>query len=191
MILNLLNKNMVKILLYLAISPGSRYERKELKEKTQMNNVPLDETINKLISLKIIKQEKSLYSLNLELEQTKNIIELTKKEYNKFNLTYKIFIILLEISEKLSKIKNIESVILFGSYAKLIHTEKSDIDLAIILSDKIKDTKIENKTKKELEKISKKSKKIIEPHFFAKKEIKNNKSDPLIKEILKNGKPLF
>lgn len=190
MIISLLNKNAVNILTYLAISPGSKYTRIELKEKTKMNNLPLDETISQLLSLKILKKEKNIYSLNLEQENTNKIIELIKKEYNSFNLEYKIFIILLEISDRLSKIKNIESIMLFGSYAKLIHTEKSDIDIAIINKESLKDIQ-KNRIKSILNKISKKEGKIIQAHFITSKELKENSKDNFIKDILRNGKSLF
>ena len=190
MISNIINKNSIRIIAYLAISPGSKYTRKDLKEKTQMNNIPLDETLNKLVYLRLIKKEKKLYSLNLESEKTKQIIEIIKKEYDKFSLNYKVFIIVLEISEQLCKIKEIDQVILFGSYAKLIHTEKSDIDIAIIISSGKIENKTKNKIRKSIEKITNATNKIIETHIFTSKELKENTADPLIKDILKNGKSL-
>lgn len=190
MISNIINKNLIKIIAYLVISPGSRYTRKEIKEKTSMNNTPLDDAIAKLKLLKIIKKEKSLYSINLESERTKSISELLKTEYSKYNLSYNNFIILLEILDKISKFSHIEDIILFGSYSKLVHTDRSDIDIAIISSNKL-NNKIEAKIKKALNNLSEKEKKIIEPHLFTTKEIKENKSDPLIKDIIRNGKSLI
>src|SRR3989344_3226436 len=187
MITNLLNKNIVKIISFLSISPGSRYTRKEIREKTKMNNVPLDETITKLSLMQIIKQEKKMYSLKLESERAKKVIEMIKTEYDKYNLSYNIFIILLEITEKLSKFKNIKDIILFGSYAKLIHTDRSDIDVAIIVNSKQKE-KLKNKIANILKEISNKENKIIEIHFFTIQEMKENKTDPLIRDIIKNGK---
>ena len=87
--------------------------------------------------------------------------------------------------KEVSKIKGINSIVLFGSYAKLIHTEKSDIDIAIILENKIKNRhKIENIIKKEISKISKKNQKEIQSHFFMQKELKVEKTDPLINDII-------
>ena len=68
---NLLDKNLAKILAFFLISPGSRYNRKEIKEKTKMNNIPLDNTLQKLITLKLLEQNKSLYNLNLKIEKNK------------------------------------------------------------------------------------------------------------------------
>lgn len=191
MISNIFDKNIVKIVSFFIISPGSRYSRKEIKEKTEMNNIPLDVTIKKLGALKILKEEKHLYSLNFESEQAKIITDIIKKEYSSLNLTHKIFNILFEVSEKIAKIGDVEAI-LFGSYAKLIHTEKSDVDFAIIIKQKTKNRqKLEAVIKKEIEKISKKSGKEIHTHFFTQKEIKENKNDPIIKDIIKNGKRLL
>ena len=59
---NIFDKNLAKILSFFLISPGSRYKRKEIKEKTKMNNIPLDKTLQKLISLRLIKENKNLYN---------------------------------------------------------------------------------------------------------------------------------
>lgn len=175
---------------YFIISPGSRWRRKELKEKTQMNNIPLDVTLQQLLALKVLKEKKNLFELNLEDEKMTQIIAYLKEEYTTFNVPYRVFNLLVEISEKLSKEKRIEKAILFGSYAKLIHTEKSDIDIAVILSDNLKDsTKLEKDIPKFIKKTEKKYKKKIELHFFSEKDVK--KKDSLIQEINRNGKVLF
>jgi len=189
---NLFDKSIVKVLSFILISPGSKYKRKELKEKTKMNNVPLDNTLKKLKSLKLIEEKKNIISLNLIEEENKEIFNIISNEYKSFNLPYNIFNILVEISEKLSKINEINSAILFGSYSKLIYTDKSDIDISIIFEDKIKTANIKEKQiNKEIRKISKKTKKDIQLHFFSEKDIKNNKTDPLIKDILRNGKKIL
>lgn len=180
MISNLLEKNVRKVLTYFLISPGSRYARKEIKEKTEMNNVPLDKTIIKLKSLRLITENKKLYSLNFNIEKNKEIFGIISSEYNYFNIPYKIFNILVEVVEKLSKNKGVKSAILFGSYAKLIHVKNSDIDIAVIMK---------SKTRKQIEKIKKEIDKFddkTELHFFEEKDLKEK--DPLIKDILKNGK---
>ena len=181
MISNLFDKNIIRILSYFLISPGSRYTRKEIKEKTQMNNIPLDSTLTKLKSLKLITENKKLHALNFSIEKNKEIFSLISEEYKSFNIPHKIFNTLIETAEKLSKIKDINSAILFGSYAKLIQTENSDIDIAVITKNKTNTTKL----KKEISKINSK----IELHFFEEKDLKAN--DLLIKEILKNGKPIL
>lgn len=192
MITDLFDKNIVKILSFLLISPGSKYKRNEIKDKTKMNNIPLDSTLRKLKSLKIIEEKKKIISLNFNIEKNQDIFKLLSDEYKHFNVPFGVFQILAEFSDKLTKINNINSAILFGSYAKLIYTEKSDIDIAVIFKDKIKDAqKIEKLVKDNAAKISKKRGMDIQLHFFSQIDIKKNKSDPLIKDIIRNGKILF
>ena len=190
MISNLFDKNTMRILSYFLISPGSRYSRKELKENTKMNNVPLDQTIARLKTLKIIEEKKKLYSLNLQNEEFKIILEQLQQEYKRFSVPYEIFNILIDISDRISRVKQVKEAFLFGSYAKLIYSEKSDIDIAIIFYNEIKNkNKLEKKINKELMKISKKSKTQIEVHYFSDADMKAK--DPLIKDILKNNKKII
>lgn len=60
MIIGLFNKDVFKILTVLSLSPGSRFLRKELKEKTKMNNINLDNALNILLNSNIILKEKGL-----------------------------------------------------------------------------------------------------------------------------------
>jgi len=184
MITHLIDKNYSKIILFLIISPGSSYSREEIKEKTNMNNVPLDSALNTLLNFKIINLNKKVYSLNLN----NSLIQYILKEKNRLsNLPLKIQYIIIEFIEKISKLRQISKVMLFGSYSKLIFTEKSDIDLAIILPDKTKEkNKIEKKILEYEENISKKYKTNIQTHFFIESDLKH-KEDLLIKDILRNG----
>lgn len=189
MITNLFDKNLMKVLALFLISPGSRYMRKEIKEKTGMNNVPLDQALTKLNNLKVIKQEKNLLMINQDYE-FKEFLEKIRKEFVELNLPLKVYSILLEVTDNFSGLSSIKNIYLFGSYAKLIYHEDSDIDIAIIFSNKIKNKdELEKKIDKDTEKISKKHKKKIEIHFFLEKDMKEK--DPLIKDILRNGKRIL
>lgn len=193
MISNLFDKNVIKIIAFFLISPGSRYMRREIKEKTNLHNVTLDDTLSKLIKIGLIKEEKNLFILNQNLPlELINLMDYLKSEYKEklSSLPLKTFYILFDVSEKLSKFKYIKEVILFGSYAKLIYSEKSDIDLAIILFETKNKEKIQNQILKEARKIEKKYKKKIEIHFFTEKDMKH-KEDPLIKDIIKNGRQIL
>jgi len=157
-----------------------------------MHNIPLDNTLQKLKSLNLINKNKNLYSLNFNIEKNKEIFNTLSDEYKSLNVPYKIFNILLETAEKLSKINGINSVILFGSYAKLIHTESSDIDLAIIFENKIKNRqKLEKRIKTEISTPSQKNKKEIQLHFLTQEDLKEHKSDAFVKDILRNGKMIL
>jgi predicted nucleotidyltransferase len=189
MIINLINKNSAKILLFLAISPGSNYSRKDIKEKTEMHNLPLDYALTELLNFKIIKRRRKLYHLNLENPFVADILEEIKGKF--FNLPFKVQLIILNFISKISKLKYIKEVILFGSYSKIIYSEKSDIDISIIFYDNIKNkNEVEKKISLIAEKISNKNKKELQEHFFTESELKHKK-DPLIKDILKNGRALI
>lgn len=185
MIVNIFDKNIVKVLSFLIISPGSRYTRLEIKEKTNMNNLPLDKVLNKLFSLGILIKENNLIVLNTN-SNFSELIYFIRKEYKYFNVPYEIFNILFYTINILSEFRQIKKIYLFGSYSKLIFNNKSDIDIAIFFENKIKERKnIGNKINRYLDKIDKR----LEVHFFLEKDIKEN--DPLIKDIIKNGKVLI
>ena len=94
---------------------------------------------------------------------------------------------LIDLSSMLSRIQNIAETYLFGSYAKLIHTKESDIDLAIVLIKE--DSHTVGKVKNVVRKIEKKYGKAIEIHYFEQEDM--SKKDGLILEILRNGVNLF
>lgn len=182
--LNLINKNSARILLFLAISPGSNYSRKEIKEKTSINNLPLDSYLTELLFFRMINKKNKLYSLNLENSLVKIILDETKGKFSNFPL--KVKFILIDFIFQISKIKNIKNIILFGSYSKLVYTENSDIDLAVIFGRGLKNKEVvEKKIFNISEKISKRYKKEIQEHFFSEDDLK--KKDPLINDIVKNG----
>ena len=180
--IELLDKNIMKILTIFSLSPGSRLNRKIIKEKTNLNNIILDKTLAKLTNFKILIREKSFFVLSFNNKDSKQIIDLISENYTKLKqLPLKDYFINLDIMLELSKIKNISDVYLFGSYAKLIFKEKSDIDIAVVSNNITKE-----EVNKQIIKLEKKHKKAIEIHFFT-KNFYNNKKDPLVKEILQHG----
>jgi uncharacterized protein len=185
MITDFFLKNSSKILMLFSISPGSKFTRNEIKEKTMLHNIPLDRAINILLNNNILIKEKRLLSLGLENNNVKSIVDLMRKEYIRFKeISLKIYYLLMDVSSELSENSSIKSIYLFGSYAKLIHTEKSDVDLAIVLK-----KNIEKEIKKIIAKIEKKYGEVIEIHFFDEKDMKQK--DKLIKEILRNNVEIF
>ena len=86
--------------------------------------------------------------------------------------------------EEVKKHYHIDAVILFGSYAKGLNTEDSDIDLAIISKD------IENEFEDgvQLLKLTWGIDTRIEPHAFSKDHFESN---PFSAEIIKNGVALY
>ncbi len=184
----LIKPNLLKSILFFIVSPGSKYSRNEIKEFTKLNNVILDESLTELINLKILFKKDRLFKINLENKIIQEIKkELDNKEINELPL--KIKYLLIDILNQIQKIKKIENIILFGSYAKLIYHKNSDIDIAIIFK-KEPPIKTKKKIKIIIKKISKKYKKEIQEHLFIKEDLKNKK-DPLIKEIIQNGRKLI
>jgi predicted nucleotidyltransferase len=184
MIIDIFNKEIVKILCLFSISPGSKHTRDELKNRFRMQNITLDSSLKILIKNKILIKEKRFYSINFENKIVKDLLHIVNKEYIKFKeIPLIIFSCLLDLSNRFSQNNNIKQIFLFGSYAKLIYNDKSDIDLAIII--KKDEKKIKDEIRHIIKKYETKYNKVIESHFFSEKDLKQN--DPLIKEILRNG----
>lgn len=181
MIIKIFNKEIFKVLTIFSVSPGSRFRRAEFKEKTFLNNVVLDNTLNDLIKTRIIKKEKKLYFLNFENEYTQSILSVISKQYKYLKeIPLKIYFTLIDFTSEIKQ--NNEEIFLFGSYSKLIYKENSDIDIAIIGKNPNKEI-----IKKIITKLEKKYKVIIEVHYFDKEKFYKNKTDPLVKDILRNG----
>ncbi len=180
--IELFDLNVLKILTVFSVSPGSRFTRKAIKEKTNMPNVVLDKHLAKLLNLKILAKVRNFLILNFKNNEIKPIINAVSEQYTYFRqLPLKDYFLVLNIKDELLKTKNLLNVYLFGSYAKLIFKENSDMDLAII-SKEINKKDVE----KIIRKVEKRYKKNIEVHYFS-DNFYNNKRDPLVKEILQHG----
>jgi len=183
MINQIFNNDIFKILTLFSLSPGSRFNRKTVKEKTRMNNMPLDNALAKLMSGSILKKAENYYSINLEDERAKQIIQIVSKEYkNLRELPLDVYFLLADLVDGLSQIKNIQ-VYLFGSYSKLVYSDKSDVDIAIISNDALDKERVE----KIIAKVEKSYKKNVEVHYFDGSAFYKNEKDPLVKGIIKDG----
>ena len=178
MIVQIFDKDVLKVLTIFSLSPGSRFLRKDIKEKTKLNNVNLDNAINILFNSDLIKKERKFLYFGLA---SKKILDLIHEEYIKLReLPLDVYFLIIDMVFNISKLKNAD-VYLFGSYSKLIFKENSDIDIAIV-SEKINKKVINNMASKLDDKYSRK----IEVHYFG-KSFYNNKKDPIVKDILRNG----
>lgn len=167
----------------ISLSKGSRFQRKELKKRTFMNNVTLDRTLALLLNTGIIARKNRYFFLNLENETAKQMTEIIHRQYRQLReIPLDAYFSITDTISYLSRFKNID-VYLFGSYSKLIFRETSDIDIAII-SDSIAENKKE--IQNSVQKTGKRYKKTIEIHYFENVFYKNKK-DPLVAEILRNG----
>ena len=180
--LDIIDFDSFKVLSVFCISQGSKFQRNVLKDKTGIPNLILDRTLARLINLKILIKEKYLLSVNFSNFQALEIIKLLFERYSRFKqISLNEYFIISYFERDISFIKGIGEVYLFGSYAKLTFSEKSDIDIAIVAGDFNKKI-FQNLIKKLEEKYGKK----FEIHYFS-KEFYNNRKDPLVKEILTHG----
>lgn len=184
----LFDSNVFKVLTVFSIAPGRKFQRKELKEKTKLSNVNLDKAISILFNQGILKRKKRLLFLDVSNSKTKQVISLVSDSYKSLKeIPLNVYFSVYELVRYLSCFKDI-NVYLFGSYSKLIFDDSSDIDIAIVSGSLEKEDKRGiSRTKK---KIKKKYGKKIEIHYFD-SDFYKNKSDPLIKDILKNGEELI
>jgi len=180
--IDFVNSNIAKVLTIFSISPGSRLNRKMIKEKTNMPNLVLDKTLYTLINLNVLIKEKNLFLINHKNTKVKEILSALYERYSIFKqLPLREYFLILNIKDALLTMREIGDVYLFGSYAKLIFSESSDVDIAIV-SNQIN----KKEADKVIKKLEKKHKKEIELHYFTRNFYKN-KRDPLVKEILQHG----
>ncbi|MBI2666238.1 nucleotidyltransferase domain-containing protein [Candidatus Woesearchaeota archaeon] len=183
MISQIFTQDCFKVIILFSLSPGSRFNRTEIKNRTFLHNVPLDKALLRLLSSEVLKKERNYYSVNFENENAKNLLNICTWQYKQLReLPLAVFYLLIDSLYELSLIKGIE-VYLFGSYAKLVYRENSDIDVALLYNLEIPREKI-MKIFNTLEKIYGKK---VELHYFKKAEFYKNKKDPLVKNILKDG----
>ena len=185
-------KSAWKILLVLAEAPGKSVSRKEIQKLTKLGNKVLTKFIVLLEKFDIIFTNKIgktyNYKLNLAnpfVEQILNLIELEKRKLNKPDFI--ILNILRGFVYELTNINlaNLKKVILFGSYAKRTSYKNSDIDVAIILKEKsVNDELLITAV---IDKIQKRFKKEIQPHYYTEKEFENLRRTRLVQEIIKDG----
>lgn len=179
----ILDNDAFRVMTVISLSRGSRFHRKELKERTAMNNVTIDKTLALLLNSGLIAKKNRCFFLNLENEHAKEISEIILKQYRQLReIPLNAYFSITDLVLYLSRFKNLD-VYIFGSYSKLVFRETSDIDIAII-SDSTGENKKE--IQKAVQKTEKKYKKRIEIHYFGSGFYKNKK-DPLVAEILRNG----
>lgn len=172
------DKDIFKILTIFSISPGSKFNRKDIKERVKLNNVPLDFSLIKLIKMGLLKKEKKLYAINFDNIHIKPILEIIGQQYKSLKeIPLTVYFLLIDFISQINLIKT--EIYLFGSYSKLVYKEDSDIDIAILNK--------RSDYNKLINKLEAKYNKKIELHFFDKVQFYKNKKDPLIKEIIKNG----
>ena len=183
MISLLMDAGAFKVLTLFGLSPGSRFNRKEIKEKTLLNNMPLDAALKNALASGVLKKSGNHYSLNTGDEKTMSLMSLVSSQYKSMkNLPLSVYFLLSELAGVAALERGVE-IYLFGSYSKLVYSDKSDVDVAILT------TKFTGKEglRAAARKLGSKYGKAVELHFFEKHSFHKNHKDPLVKEILKNG----
>ena len=177
------NQEVFKILTVFSLSPGSRFKRKELKELTLLNNVPLDKALLRLVGSGVLSK-KGAYFVNMESEHAETFIPLCAKQHAQLRrIPFNVYFLVLDFVFQASLLKGIE-LYLFGSYAKLVFSEKSDIDVAVLT---LQGSSVKPALSALAEKLSKSHGKELQLHFFDKKGFYSSKKDPLVSEIIRNG----
>lgn len=164
------SKTRVKILDYLFFYKEETYLR-EIAKNLKISPSAVKRELNNLIDLGLIKKQNNKICLNKE----NSFLEDLKK----------IFLKTDSLSSPLKKVldkKNIEFVIIFGSFAQGENKLESDIDLLIIGDIK------QQEVFKLLRPVEKLTKREINPVVWTKQELKKNKNKGFVKDIIKKNK---
>ena len=183
------SKAVWRVLGVLADAPGQGITKEEIKGITKLGGNSLFNSVNVLLYNNLILKhkfgKKTYYKLNLNNKYIKYIIELIKSENADTNkLNPRILIILREYVRQILSLIDCE-IYVFGSVVKSSYREDSDIDVAIITEKEIT-TKERIEIEKINEKIEKRFKREIQPHFFTKEEFAKSKTT-LVEQIHRDG----
>lgn len=141
-----------------------------LASKLNTNHVTIINKLRDLVAENVLdfrlKGKNKVYFLKKTIE-AKNYVLVA--ELYKLNKTLRLYPVLRHISEKIQQNKKMKLAILFGSYAKGVADEKSDIDIFVETKDR--------DLKRQLEQLNSKLSVKIGSY---------DKSNPVIKEIEKN-----
>src|SRR3989344_5404489 len=98
--IDFVNSNIAKVLTIFSISPGSRLNRKMIKEKTNMPNLVLDKTLYTLINLNVLIKEKNLFLINHKNTKVKEILSALYERYSIFKqLPLREYFLILNIKD--------------------------------------------------------------------------------------------
>ncbi len=174
--------NCFKILSLFAVFTESGYKRNEIKEKTKLNNVPLDKALTKLLSSHVLTVENNVYNLDLENKSTKRAVKIALRQYQALNeLPFDLYLLLIDLVDGFSYIKNLE-LYLTDDPSKSSY-QKSSIEITIITPKSIDKKSISMIIKK----LTSKYRKQVEVHDFISASFYKNPNDPKVKDLKDNG----
>lgn len=179
-----------RIIVLIAESPGMRLTRPEIKKITCLGNNAITESLKDLVVHDVVNikkaGKKTTYGFNLTNNLTTQLISLCDMEKIRLNnLPYHYSLVLREYVRMVLSILEPERIVLFGSVAKRVYREDSDIDVALVFK-----TALKTKERIDIEEIAHKIKerfgKEIQQHSFTLQEFKTSK-EKLIQEIKRDG----
>ncbi len=179
-----------KILFVLAEAPGKAVSRKEIRALTLMGNKMVDKYVELLhqfgVILVIKIGNRKYYKFNLNSPFAAKLLELIKLEKEKLeSINFGAANLLRELVYEVTTIdqNNLIKVILFGSYAKRTYTGSSDLDLALIVTERHAPEEL--LITESVDQLEKRFGKEIQIHYFTEKEFLGKTR--LIREIKKDG----
>ena len=145
----MITKSQLNILSCFVKNTFKEYTYKEIKESSkQKSNSLTQRALKKLLEQNIITERQigtsKLYKINHENQKTHLFIELINFEKLEPEIKHSIIPLIKEINKK----QTLFSIVIFGSYANNKVTENSDLDIAIITTEKSNDLEIAVNTAK-------------------------------------------
>jgi len=175
----------LKVLGLFAEAPGKALNRTELQKYTHIANNPLSGALKALMNFNVIEKKNNNYQLNFRNEFVPKLMDLLKDEIKSLkNIPYSVWLMLFDFNKKIVNKMDMVSLYMFGSWAKGIARDSSDIDLAMVVHEKSREIEVELSGL--AESLKEKYDRSIQIHIFDEKEFKG-KETILIKEILKDG----
>ncbi len=174
--------NCFKILSLFAVFSEQGFKRNEIKEKTKLNNVPLDKALTKLRLSHVLTVVNNIYKLDLENKSTKRAVKIALRQYQALNeLPFDLYLLLIDLADGFSDIKNLE-LYLSDDPSKSSY-QKSSIEITII-TPKAVDKKSLSKI---IKKLTTKYRKQVEVHDYISAAFYRNPNNPKVKDLMDNG----
>ncbi len=183
MIENILGSKInIRIIKFLINYPNREFSTSEIEKFARARGGNLNRSLRKLTICSVLIKQGKLYKINYSNSIIQSLIKIFEKEKNVFqNIDEKELNILSDFTnELLKKYSDIKEIILFGSVARGMYSEKSDLDLMVIKE------KISQKIELEITNLIKKYERKIQCFLHTPKEFKNSE-EQLFKEVKKEG----
>ena len=183
MIENILGSKVnIRIIRLLISYPNKDFSTSDIEKFTGTKGGNLHRAIRKLTIYNIILKNKNLYRIYYANPLIESLIKIFEKEKKYFqNIDQKELNIISDFTNELLKTyTDVKEIILFGSVARGMYSQKSDMDFMIIKEN------ISHKIELQITKLTKKYERKIQFFLHTPKDFKDSK-EPMIKEVKKEG----